>query len=169
MLFFVSFCTHKKPNDILVVNAKSEIEDLIKFHSKFKSISLDSISDELSSSFDLVIINDYCSGDAIFAEINRVLRDDGVCVVESLNYSDSKDEVKSQLVSIGKEFIIAMPYRVDGRFNILASKKYHPTADIILQRSDLLDGLTYYSTEMHMASFALPKYIEKELLGINKR
>ena len=42
-------------------------------------------------------------------------------------------------------------------------------ADIILQRSDLLVDLNYYSTEIQHASFVFPTHIQKDLTGIAKR
>jgi len=46
---------------------------------------------------------------------------------------------------------------------IMGSKLYHPTADMILQRADLIDGLKYYNSDIHKASFILPNYIKQEL------
>ena len=49
-----------------------------------------------------------------------------------------------------------MPYRFGHQASIIASKKYHPTADLNLQRADFLDDLEYYSSEIHIASFVFP-------------
>lgn len=51
---------------------------------------------------------------------------------------------------------------------ILASKEYHPTADVILQRSDLIDGLEYYNCDIHIATFVMPNYIRSTYKGIIK-
>jgi spermidine synthase len=51
---------------------------------------------------------------------------------------------------------------------VIASKKYHPQADIILDRSDFIEA-SYYNTELHNASFVFPNYIQKPLTGIAKR
>jgi spermidine synthase len=42
---------------------------------------------------------------------------------------------------------------------VFASKKLHPTADLKLQKADMLEDLGYYSTETHNAAFALPPFI----------
>jgi spermidine synthase len=42
---------------------------------------------------------------------------------------------------------------------IFASKKFHPTADLKLQKADMLSNLRYYSAETHIASFTLPPFI----------
>ncbi|MDR1912326.1 MAG: hypothetical protein LBQ52_08300 [Helicobacteraceae bacterium] len=50
---------------------------------------------------------------------------------------------------------------LDGAINgyIFASKKPHPTADLKLQKADMLDDLDYYSVETHNAAFAIPPFI----------
>ena len=105
----------------------------------------------------------------LLANIDRILKDDGVLVFQSSNFDEERDTLKSDLTVAGSRFWIAMPYTFRGHTALLASKKYHPTADIILQRSDLLDGINYYSTEMHHAAFVSPAYIHKELTGIARR
>jgi spermidine synthase len=62
-----------------------------------------------------------------------------------------------------------MPYNLgNGSTALLASKEYHPTADVILQRSDMIDGLSFYNCDIHVSAFAMPNYIRKEYLGIIK-
>jgi spermidine synthase len=62
-----------------------------------------------------------------------------------------------------------MPYNLGNCSTaLLASKEYHPTADIILQRADMLDSLDYYNCDVHVGSFAMGNYIRKEYLGIIK-
>jgi spermidine synthase len=62
-----------------------------------------------------------------------------------------------------------MPYNIgNGSTAILCSKEYHPTADINLQRADMIDGLSYYNCNVHPAAFAMPNYIRKEYLGLIK-
>ena len=39
---------------------------------------------------------------------------------------------------------------------LFASRRYHPTADLKLQKADMLEGLSYYSADMHTAAFVLP-------------
>ena len=85
------------------------------------------------------------------------------------SFSKDEEKLKSDLKLVGEKFWIAMPYKFGHETAILASKKYHPTADIILQRSDLLNDLEYYSTEIHHASFVFPAAQYKALTGIARR
>jgi spermidine synthase len=114
-------------------------------------------------------------GKAFYKDVARVLKDDGLVVAQGESYFLNLEEHKEILKTAGENFSIAMPYRYEmisypgTLYNfILASKKYHPTADINLQRADLMDGLKYYNSDIHIASFAKPTYIFKELLGIAK-
>jgi spermidine synthase len=49
---------------------------------------------------------------------------------------------------------------------MLASRFYHPTADINLQRADLTDGFAYYNSDIAIAAFATPTQINNEYLLI---
>jgi spermidine synthase len=76
---------------------------------------------------------------------------------------------KVLMQAMANYFKIIMPYKLgNDQSAILASKEYHPTADIILQRADMLDNLNYYNCDIHIASFVMPNYIRKEYLGIIK-
>ena len=39
---------------------------------------------------------------------------------------------------------------------LFASRRFHPTADLLLQKADMLEPLEYYSVDIHHAAFALP-------------
>ena len=51
---------------------------------------------------------------------------------------------------------------------IFASNKYHPTADLSLQKSDFIEESSYYNSEIHTASFMLHAHAKRELLGVCK-
>jgi spermidine synthase len=141
------------------------------------------IAEAEDKSYDIILVDstddkNQASGlfeSAFYAQANRVLKDDGLIAVQGSSYFVDIEQHKSILKRMGSLFGIVMPYRYEmltypgvvWNF-ILASKKYHPTADIILQRADLIEGLNYYNSDIHRASFAVPAYIKKELLGIAK-
>ncbi len=144
---------------------------------------VDFIANAEDKSYDIILVDstdakDYAQGlfsPAFYAQANRVLKDDGLIAVQGSSWFVEMDEHKEILKKMGSLFGIVMPYRyemisypgVNWNF-ILASKKYHPTADIILQRADLIEGLKYYNSDIQRASFAVPTYVKKELLGIAK-
>ena len=166
MLTHVALCTHKEPKDVFILGSHDYINGEI---ARYNGLHVDLCNDisciqsAKDGSFDVVIVNsDRYYEPTFVAQINRVLRKDGLVVLKAT------DDIKVPLTNFGSLFGIVMTYKAEDKRVIMATKKYHPTADIILQRADLIEGLSYYNAEVHLASFALPTYLRKELLGIQK-
>jgi len=166
MLTHVALCTHKEPKDVFILGSHDYINSEIARHNGLHVDLCDNVScieSAKDNSFDVIIVNsDRYYEPTFVAQINRVLRNDGLVVLKT------NEKLEENIGVLGNLFGIVMTYKVEDRRAIIATKKYHPTADIILQRSDLLEDLSYYNAEMHLASFALPTYLRKELLGIQK-
>jgi len=62
-----------------------------------------------------------------------------------------------------------MPYRFENEVLLFSSAKYHPCADIILQKSDLLDDVTYYTSDLQLRIFCIAKIFKCWLQGIARR
>jgi len=172
MMVHVPLCTNKNPQNILIISDNAdELVSEVKKHNSMAcesiACSLDELSKKADTSYDVVISE--MSGDALsISQINRVLKDDGL-VVTNIDSLEDVEKSKELISTLGKYAKIVMPYRVsEGKMALLASKEYHPTADIILQRSDMLDGLEYYNCDVHIGSFAMGNYIRKNYLGIIK-
>ncbi len=172
MMVHVPLCTSKEPKNILIISDDAmgfEVE--VKKHDNINfttmACGIDEISKAKDGAFDVVISQD--NVDAFIAtHINRVLKDDGLVVMKHPDLDDVEAN-KSLMKTVGNYFKIIMPYNLgDCSTALLASKEYHPTADIILQRADMLDGLNYYNCDVHVGSFAMGNYIRKEYLGIIK-
>ncbi|MBU0720704.1 spermidine synthase [bacterium] len=172
MMVHVALCTNKNPENVLIISDNADL--LINEMNKHMDIganviacTLDALRDAADASYD-VVINEMNSDAAVIAHISRVLKADGLVV--SVHPSLEKiDENKQIMQILGNYFKVIMPYNLgNGETALLASKEYHPTADLILQRSDMLDGLEYYNCDIHPAAFAMPNYIRKEYLGIIK-
>ena len=166
MLTHVALCTHKEPKDVFILGSHDYLNGEIARHNGLHVDLCNNVScieSAKDDSFDVVIVNsDRYFEPTFVAQINRVLRKDGLVVLKV------NEDLKTPLTNFGSLFGIVMTYKVEDRRAIIATKKYHPTADIILQRADLIEGLSYYNAEMHLASFALPTALRKELLGIQK-
>ncbi len=130
---------------------------------------LDLLHSKNEKDIDIIILTSIALDEQILANISRVLKNDGLITFASKSFSQNEQQLKDDLLLAGSKFWISMPFRFGHKTSIIASKKYHPTADIILQRSDLLDDLNYYSSELHLASFVFPTFIHKALTGISKR
>ena len=173
MMVHVALCTHKLPTSVLLASDNREL--LLGELSRYRESAVTSVSStNLLESFrnvedksvDVLLLDSITDDSAVIAHINRILKEDGLVVIQH----PSLDEVganTSLMQILGNYFKIIMPYHLEnGTTLLLCSKEYHPTADIILQRSDLLEGHQYYNCDVQTASFAMPQYVRKNYLGI---
>jgi spermidine synthase len=172
MMIHTPLCTNKDPKNILILTQdgkkfENEVKKHIDISSKVIEPTLNAIGKIADKSVDVVVV-DAQSDNALLAHINRVLKDDGQVVLNHPSLDNTKEN-KDLMKTLANYFKIIMPYNVDySKTALFCSKEYHPTADIILQRSDMLDNLNYYNCDIHIAAFAMPNYIRKEYLGIIK-
>ncbi len=166
MLVHIPMCTHKEPNKVLAVSADDAIK---KELAKYDAEVVYSDSFNVEGTFDVVLFNGTELDDIMMANVMRNLDGaSGVFASKIVSFDENSELMKNDLGTVAKNFWIAMPYKSDAGMMILASKKYHPQADIILDRSDFIEA-SYYNTELHNASFVMPTYIQKPLTGIAKR
>lgn len=169
MMTHVVLCTNKDPKNVLIVsdNAQALEKELEKHHDiahKVVECDLEKIKTLNDDSFDVVICEMEGNLESI-TQLNRVLKVDGQLVINH-PHLDATELNKSLMQTLGYFFKIIMPYNLgNGDTALLASKEYHPTADIILQRADMLDNVYYYNCDIHTAAFAMPNYIRKMYLG----
>ena len=172
MMVHVPVCTSKAPQNVLIISDDAKgLEDEMNKHDSitFKTIkcSIESLRDESENTYDVVV----CEADsdaAVVGHISRVLKEDGLVSMTHPSL-DNIQENKNIMHVLGKYFKVIMPYDIGtGETALLSSKEYHPTADINLHRTDMLDNLDYYNCDVHPAAFAMGNYIRKEYLGIIK-
>ncbi len=173
MMVHIPTCTHKEPEKALVIsdNAQAIVEEFLR-HKEIEvrviscSSALVAIREEEDKSFDIVICED-SSDTALLAHIARVSKDDALAVVAHPSL-DNVDENKALMQVLANYYKIIMPYDVGEKTALLVSKEYHPTADINLHRTDMLDGQSYYNCDVHPAAFATGNDIRKTYLGVIK-
>jgi len=171
MMVHVGVCTNKAPQNVLLLseNADGFVAEMDKHDNiAYEVISnLDGLRGADDKRYD-VVVSELGSDAAVLAHINRVLKEDGL-IVMNIPSLDEVEVNKQTMQILGKYAKVIMPFRVnEGKFALLASKEYHPTADIILHRSDMLDNLNFYNCDVHPAAFAMGNNIRKEYLGIIK-
>jgi spermidine synthase len=115
-------------------------------------------SDE-SNSYDLII--EERPGD--LTKIYEKLNDEGIYITTPKSLTD-----KELFSNLSELFWIVLPYyyldeNLQAKPLVFASKKYHPTADIVRHRSDFVENARYYDTDVHIAAFTLPKYLFEEI------
>ncbi|MFY9142881.1 spermidine synthase [Sulfuricurvum sp.] len=173
MMVHVAMCTHKNPSTVLVASQNSDLlqGELGRYRAiQPKVVSgddlLGSLRDTADKSIDVAMIDTLNADSAVLAHLNRVLKEDALAVMRHPDLDDVEGNINLMQI-LGNYFKIIMPYHLeDGSTLLLCSKEYHPTADLILQRSDLLEGHQYYNCDVHIAAFAMPQYIRKNYLGI---
>ena len=174
LIVHIPLCTHKEPKDILIIS--DDAAPLCAEVAKYGSMECVSVASNIealgelaASSFDVIISEAAIQADML-AQINRLLREDALASFAPLDL-ELQNKTSTQIRLVGEYFKIAMPYfLLDTTKNValLASKEYHPTADINLQRADLTDGFVIYNSDLHTAAFAMPTYIKQAYLGIIK-
>jgi len=186
MLTHVPFNTHSNPKRVLVINGGKRIQrEIEKYDSVTEVIHIDTdIVQELkrlgAKKFDIAIVstNELTNNREFWIELTKLMDAKGVVSVQMSNIFTQKDAAKAELKLVGTIYPIVMPYRYDkavdkevitSDYLMLASRFYHPTADINLQRADLTDGFAYYNSDTVIASFTSPALIYKEYLGLIKR
>ncbi len=172
MMVHVPMCTHAEPLSVLVLSddAAALQAELARHGDAVVSVAeaskaLEALRDVAENSVDVLLCE--CDVDAAAAgQISRVLAEEGIVCMRH----PSLEDVQANTVLLGvlgNYFKIIMPYRLwDETTLLLASKGNHPTADINLQRADLLDGLRYYNSDIHPAAFAMPNFVRKTYLGL---
>ena len=173
MMVHVPLCTHKEASNVLIIGTTNEdMKNQAAKHSKVSNIEfgdLSTLTSKNEKNIDVIILTDVKIDELLLANIEIILKNDGLIAFASEAFSKDKEQLFADLKLVGTKFWIAMPFKFGHNTSILASKKYHPTADINLQRADLLDGLDYYSSEIQLASFVFPAGEFRELTGTAKR
>lgn len=170
MMMHVPLCTHKEPESLLIISANAEpfLRESAKYaevKSKAIDTKIDALRDEADKSYDVVACEMELDA-AVIAHISRILNEEGLVVMKHPSLENAVENKRIMQI-LANYFKIIMPYNLgNGETALLASKAYHPTADVILHRVDMLDGVNYYNCDIHPAAFAMPNYIRKEYLGI---
>lgn len=158
MLSFVPLCTHENAQNCLLIGDDSLTTDAEKLIKNISSLTtMSSNSQFASETFDIVISFD---STVSLQEVFRVLKKDGIFCTKI------EGDIKESLTRLGQYYRIVMPYH--NMELVFASNKYHPTADLKLDKSDFIEGTEYYNSDIHLASFAIYEKAKQSLRGIIK-
>jgi len=150
--------THQNPRSIAI------LEDLDSTElSKYDFVC--NCSSELKNNLDGVITR----YDKDYLYTISSLNDEGIAIFSMDNYSPK--ELKLALEKLSFAFDIIMPFMIpfaDCSVYIFCSKKYHPTADLQLQRADMLDNLKFYTPYIQKAMFEQPRFFFGYFEGLIK-
>jgi spermidine synthase len=183
MLVHVPLCSHKNPENVLIISddtagIKTETDrhdaDEMNFTVLAAGKGDSMVSDAADDSFDVVIFDTVLNLDKAFlAHLNRVTKSDALIVSKVDGFTSNIESTRATMKALGDYFRMVMPYSFDATQEtneratlMLASKFFHPTADVILHRTDMLDGLNYYNCDVHPATFVQPNYVRTALKGV---
>ncbi|WP_456488689.1 spermidine synthase [Caminibacter pacificus] len=157
MTALVGGCTSEGTKILVPQNLKDEFK-------KITITTFDIHTQDDSNGYDLII--EETPGDLIKAY--EKLNDKGIYITTPKSLTD-----RDLFASLSKLYWIVLPfYYLDENLNakplVFASKKFHPTADIIRHRSDFVENTKYYTTDVHIAAFTLPKYIFEQIKDVIK-
>jgi len=187
MLTHMAFNTHKDPKSILVINGGKRIQRELEKYNTYREIIHVDGSDTIekltalgAKKFDIAIVStaEFTNNREFWIELTKVLDSKAVVSTEMSNIFVKAEQAKEELKLAGTIYPIAMPYRyekaandtmISSEYLMLASRFYHPVADINLQRADLTEGFAYYNSDIATASFAVPSFIYRDYMGIIKR
>ncbi len=155
MVTHIPLALMKTFEKVLIVGEKSlELENELKKHNVLVEYSNSPKNCDI-----LIHLNSIETIDEKIANLTDIL------VVPTTN-------IVNDLKLLNSHFKIVMPYKFDEdgivKYLIFASKKLHPLADISLHKSDFIDDLDYYSSDIHKAVFVMPSKIKREILGLAK-
>ena len=157
MMALVGGCTSEGTKILIPENLKDEFK-------KITITSFDIHTKDDSDKYDLII--EETPRDII--KVYEKLNDNGIYITTPKSLTD-----RDLFANLSKLFWIVLPYyyldeNLKAKPLVFASKKFHPTADIIRHRSDFVENTEYYTTDVHIAAFTLPKYIFEEIKDVIK-
>ena len=162
MLVQVPMCSHDKVElEVAVIGNNDEIKKELSYHkANISEFDDESGLADIEDKFDVIISTKYVSS----VYLNKALKNKGVAVQPCESLKDTELFEK-----VGKLMYINQPYWFfdeEEKLNtiLFSSKKYHPQADIVRNKSDFIEHTEYYNTDMHISSFNYPTKIFKEIL-----
>ncbi|NPA55421.1 MAG: hypothetical protein GXO40_03570 [Epsilonproteobacteria bacterium] len=162
MLTHVPMCSHEKVElNVCIIGDDKEILHELRYH-KCHTDTIDNESHlaNVHDKYDVIISTKYVSS----VYLNQALTSKGVAVQPAQSLTDTQLFEK-----VGKLMYINQPYWFfDEEYKIhtilFSSKKYHPQADIVRNKSDFIEHTDYYNTDMHIGAFNYPNKIFRRIL-----
>ena len=188
MLVHVPLCTHADPRRVLVIGGCDNIRHELGKHRLLEEVlyldapgAPEALGELGARKYDVAIVADgRFGGDREFwIELTKHLSEKGLASAVMSNLITQEERAKAELKTLDPIYGILMPYRYEGELSeagclpteylLLASRFYHPTADLNLQRADLTDGFRYYNSDIAVAAFQTPTFLYRNYLGLIKR
>lgn len=96
----------------------------------------------------------------------KMLKNNGILIVDLESLEAKNIAQKNANVNVLMPFRLQSFENDEKKYYIFASNKFHPIADLSLQKVDLFDDLQYCNAKIYEGAFALPNYLKAELKGV---
>ena len=124
----------------------------------------------LEAGYDLMI-NLACLGQVEFQALAKLASKESILIFRLSNPYLEPSLAIEELALAREFFNVLMPFVVSSlqtEFYVFASKRFHPLADLILQRSEMLEELEFYNANLHTSVFRFPRLIQNLLAPLVK-
>jgi len=188
MLVHIPLCAHADPKKVLLVGAEEILLEELRRHTVIEDLRVVSCEDaakELEDlgeeRFDVAIVSDsrFGADRGFWSALSRRLEERGMLSAPLGHLVRAPEAAAEEMKLLGSFHRIVMPYRYEAleertgsvvsEYLVLASRFYHPTADLNLQRADLTDGFRYYNSDIAVAAFQMPTFVVRDYSGTIKR
>ncbi|MDD2950729.1 MAG: spermidine synthase, partial [Sulfuricurvum sp.] len=130
MMVHVPMCTHKNPSSVLLATENSDLfkDELGRYRDIHLAVvdssnALESLRNVADKSLDVVMLDVISNDSAVYAHVNRILKDDALMVLKHPDLDDVSANTKLMQI-LGNYFKIIMPYHLeDGSTLLLCSKE----------------------------------------------
>lgn len=122
--------------------------------------------------YDLIIADSLLSKHQIDG-LSRMLTPQGILIIRNHHPILMGESFVETISDCADFFSIVMPFSphlsiLSDKSYIFASKVFHPLADMLLQKIDLLPQLQYYNAHIHENAFTLPNFLFEKIQHIAK-
>lgn len=162
-----------------VQNDRKTLDSLMSFLPDFHNVLNHDDFRLFSQALDLdtkhydVIITDSIINKMQIDGLSRMLSEDGILIMRNHHPLLEEEQFIQSIQDCASFFKITLPFFLNlsilsDKSYIFASKRFHPTADMLLQKIDLLPYLEYYNAKIHEGAFVLPSFLARKLQNVAK-
>ncbi|TLD95193.1 spermidine synthase [Helicobacter jaachi] len=120
--------------------------------------------------YDVIIADSYMNKHQIDG-LSRMLTSEGILIIRNHHPLLEEAAFIEQMSACVDFFNVIMPFSphlsiLSDKSYIFASKRFHPCADMCLQKIDLLPRMRYYNDKIHESAFVLPHFLFEKIKHI---
>lgn len=160
-----------------VQSDRKTLDSMMSFLPDFHNVSQHSDFRLFDQALDLdcrtydLIITDSVINHLQIDGLSRMLSDDGILIMRNHHPLLEEEQFIQSIQDCASFFKITLPFFLNlsilsDKSYIFASKRFHPTADMLLQKIDLLPHLEYYNAKIHEGAFVLPSFLARKLRNV---